>query len=139
MADVRMPLLAAVLLAGCLGDVPTGGNAGGGADAGSGSGDPASAAWTSTIAPIVTSTTHNCAEVTACHGGVQPPKLTSWTEFKASGFPAGRYTAKSMNPVIAKAASLSGMPHPLGNAAAKPYLDMTEQMTFQTFINTYGM
>ncbi|HEY4181961.1 MAG TPA: hypothetical protein VGM90_34190 [Kofleriaceae bacterium] len=142
MADVRLPLAATLtLLAGCLGDVPTGGNTGGGTDAGSGSSDLASAAFASMITPIVTSATHNCADATSCHGGLQPPKLTSFAEFKASGIPMGRYLTKPgmTNIMITKAMTLNGMPHPLGNSLAKPYLSADELTTFQTFIDTYGM
>ncbi|HEY4060155.1 MAG TPA: hypothetical protein VGM39_26255 [Kofleriaceae bacterium] len=136
--DVRTPVLTALLLAGCLGDVPTGGNTGG-TDGGSSS-DPAETAWTTMITPIVTSTTHNCTEATACHGTLQPPQFSSWANFKASGFPAGKYVTKpgSMSFLITKGDGLMGMPHPLGNSLAKPYLDATEEATFAAFIDMYA-
>ncbi|CAN5802870.1 hypothetical protein BH11MYX2_BH11MYX2_08280 [soil metagenome] len=143
MADVRLPLLtAALLLAGCLGDVPTGGNTGGGTDAGSGSSDAAaSAAWTSMIVPIVTSSTHNCANASGCHGTgtTQPPKLTTYAEFKASGpaiHPAGEYLKPWASNLINTKTATLGTP-PMHQSL--PWLSTTELATFKTFIDTYGM
>lgn len=156
MASVRRPLrfiavmavaigAPSALIAGCdLGAVPgvgetDGGGSGSGSGSGSGDDTAAAMAFTNTIMPIVT--TKMCAQA-ACHGGVQPPKLTNYADLKMSSMASGnRYLMKpgSTNIFITKATLLNGgTTHPVANAMAVQYLDATEQAAFTTFIDTYG-
>ncbi|CAN5803091.1 hypothetical protein BH11MYX2_BH11MYX2_08300 [soil metagenome] len=145
MTDVRGSLrftAVLALLAGCsLGAVPGVGAGDGGMDSGSGSGSgsddmAAAMAYTSNILPIVTAKTCTGA---SCHGGAQPPKLTSYADLKTSSMAAGnKYLMKPWTTNIFNTKSTTlGAPPLMHQGIA--WLDATEQAAFMTFIDTYGI
>ena len=122
------PLLIASLLAlgACdVGEVPVGGgaqvDAGGGGGDGGGGGGGGGQSFTAMIVPLVT----ECATV-ACHGGVQPPILTSFDAL------AAKYKTKpgSSNILVTKGA-LTG-----GSHSGLPYFTTAEQATVAAWIDS---
>ncbi len=145
MVVMRVAFLASLLaVAACdVGEVPIGGG-GGGADAGGGGSgaDPmASAKFMTDIKPMLD--TQGCTTggaTGACHGNVQPPVMTSFEGLTANGANL-TYVRKpgSSSKLIIGPGTIDGTgKHPTGNAMAVPYLDATQKMTIQTWIDTYG-
>jgi hypothetical protein len=141
MVVMRVALLASLLaFSACdVGEVPIGGG-GGGVDGGGGSADPqASAMYTAMVAPIVGAAGRNCTQA-ACHGGVQPPLMTSFETLTSNG----------ANPLYARKPSASAKlvtgpttidgtgKHPTANPMAVTYLDATQKATIASWIDMYG-
>lgn len=140
----RVALLASVLaFAACdVGEVSIGGVS---VDAGSGVDPEASAKFTSDVKPMLDAVGCSVAGATGtCHGNVQAPVMTSYEAL--TGTALGKtYVTKpgSASKLVVGPLSIDPATGKHPNPAAYPdavlYLDDTQKMTVQTFIDMYGL
>lgn len=143
MVVVRVALLACLsaLVACDVGEVPING---GTTDGGSGSGaDPmASARFLADVKPMLDTAGCTTGGATgACHGNVQPPVMQSFELLTANGVNMTYVRKPGMtNKLVTGPLTIdpgTGV-HPTANPMAVPYLNATQKMTIQTWIDMYG-